>query len=466
MRDAKRTGALHHSPLRLCILVITGCGGGHEHPPPGTDASALDAMGIVDTSPLDGAAMCTASSILDPGFGSSGFAPPLFGLSHGSAGATALVVDSSLKIVTAGYEPTRDNEVITSFTVYRLMPDGGLDVSFGAGGRQKHCPAPGRFCWWNDVALQPDGKLVAAGGFDDDTEGHVAIARYNTDGSLDTTFGASGTLIDHALPQGQAVGVAVDTQGRVVVAAHCADGVGPNDESYFTTVRYLSNGDRDSSFGTGGVAEAAWRGGQHAPRDLALQSDGRIVVVGMVKPFGNGASTLGVVRYNVDGTRDQTFGAQGLATHSLGGDTVGTGIALDTQNRLLVSASFPGGGALVRFAADGSLDASFGSNGAAVSSQSASVYEKPFVLPDGRLLAVGNISFSPTDVRLALARYESTGSPDATFGVAGTGIVGSPLASVHFGNAVGLQGNDRPVIAGTQMASPTNSDFVVARFCP
>ncbi len=455
-------------PLASTALIATACGD-NESGPTVDDGGTGVTDTRPDTSTISDAAdaaiadcSMTSSGLLDPSFGQSGYTRPVFGLTSGLASATSVLVDSSSRIVMVGDAPSREDPSISAFAAIRLLPNGSLDPSFGSGGRVLGCPSPGRFCWLNDVAMQSDGKLIGVGGFNDVNGGHVALVRFESDGALDTAFGSGGVLVDYALEEGQGVAVGLDSQDRIVVAAYCVDGADPNSNaSHFTTIRYLPSGARDPSFGANGVAARTWANGQHAPFDLVLQPDGRAVVVGAVRPFGGVTSSIGVARYQDNGALDGSFGVMGQTALSLSDASFATGVAMDSANRLLLSAQTMAGGALVRLSATGAMDLSFGTSGIA---SSTNVFEKPLILPDGRVVVGGYASISTTDVRLAASRYLTTGALENVFG-------GSSVPSTSYldiGRSLAVQGDGGTVVVGARMfpGDAENSDFVAVRYCP
>src|SRR6266566_313079 len=175
---------------------------------------------------------------------------------------------------------------------------GDLDSSFGTGGLVTTDFA-GRGDFGLAVALQSDGKIVAAG--NSSAVGvfsvNFALARYNTNGSLDSTFGTGGTVLtSFGGNLSAAFDVAVQPDDKIV-----AVGVAGSD---FGIARYSANGTLDPTFGSGGLVTTDF-GGSDQANGIALQPDGKIVVVGPLQ------GKIGVARYNTDGSLDSTFGSGG-----------------------------------------------------------------------------------------------------------------------------------------------------------
>src|SRR5262249_44539014 len=188
---------------------------------------------------------------LDPTFGSSGKQTTDFFGNQDSA--FGLVIQPDGKIVLAGYAHHGDDTPTSDFGLARYNPDGSLDQSFGAGGK-----ITTDFFGSNDVAyriaLQPDGKLVLAGlTFNPATSSNdFAMARYKPDGSLDHSFGAGGKqTTDFFGGFDYAAGLAIQPDGKIVLAG--VAGHGNNVSTYdFALARYNQDGSLDHSFGDGG----------------------------------------------------------------------------------------------------------------------------------------------------------------------------------------------------------------------
>jgi len=225
-----------------------------------------------------GLARYEADGSLDPSFGSGGTVTTLEnGL--GDVGALALQPDG--KIVAVG-----DN-----FSLARYEPNGSLDATFGSHGvvRTENGYAYA-------AALQPDGKVVVAGGF-----GPFVLARFDADGSPDTTFGSGGAVQTQFAPGfGGARGVAIQPDGKIVAAGGAQDGV----IDTFALARYNPDGSLDPAFGSGGKVLTGFSAGYHFvwadSSGLALQPDGKIVVAGWAQTLtGGGVPTFALARYLV-----------------------------------------------------------------------------------------------------------------------------------------------------------------------
>jgi uncharacterized delta-60 repeat protein len=331
---------------------------------------------------------------------------------------SSVVIQSDGKIVVAGGAFPLFT-FLGNFELVRYNPNGSLDRSFGNGGIVTTTFPEGSYAF--DVALQPDGKIIAAGTvFVDFNPGDIsdtdfALARYNSDGSLDTTFGNGGTLMtDFFGNEDDAFSVLIQPDGKIV-----AVGSANNPASYydFAAVRYLSNGTIDTTFGVAGKVSTDF-GDQNfdRARSAALQSDGRIVAAGFAISQNGGVQNFAVARYTSNGILDTTFSGDGKTQIDFGNCCQSaTKLLLQSDGKIITVGGSNGESGdddflLARLNPRGSLDNTFGvggqvrtsfgdlnggANGAALQS-------------DGKIVAVGfQATFSNQWANFALARYLS-----------------------------------------------------------
>ncbi len=255
---------------------------------------------------------------------------------------------------------------------------GGLDESFGRAGMVTIDFGPTRFDFSTGVAVQPDGKMVVGATSCDSSPPYCAfaLARCESDGRLDATFGSGGLVLTN-LQGAEAHALALQPDGKIVLAGLAA-GDASATTSTFALVRYDSRGNLDPTFGSAGVvltriafpapdgttteAEGAQFNG------LALQPDGKIIAVGtLIGPVVN-SNVLLVARYDVDGTLDASFGDNGVAFVILDGPTNGTAVVRQRSGRIVVTGDVSDGTneaqlLLAGFDTAGQLDPSFGDHG-------------------------------------------------------------------------------------------------------
>ncbi len=300
---------------------------------------------------------------LDRSFGDQGLITTAVG--HVGDQAHALVVQPDGKIVVGG---SSSNSADLDFAVIRYNPDGTLDPSFNSDGMVTTAVGRG-----DDeisaLAVQDDGRILAAGYSVNGTARDFALVRYNVDGSLDPDFGREGMVVT---PVGngddEITSMAVDRQGRIVVAGYTTGTLG----RAVAVGRYLADGSPDLSFGDQGITLTGI-GKDVLARSMILDPEGRIVVAGSYLD-DSGQPGVVLLRYLDSGVLDTTFGTAGVAVSADERPSEGFGVRLQDDGAILVAGSVGDAGsrdtALFRFTADGRPDLSFAENGVLVSSVS------------------------------------------------------------------------------------------------
>jgi len=270
---------------------------------------------------------------LDVTFGNNGSVQTTFGDSAAEGNDVALQTDG--RIIVVGSTGAGSYSALNDFALARYNPDGSLDQSFGVDGKvTTHFPGVANTGSRALAgALQPNGKLVAVGTYvNQSTPNAFALARYNTDGSLDTSFGNAG-LVTTAIGGGNgfAFGVVVQRDGRIVLAGY-SDG----EDHDFALACYTADGMLDSTFGTAGVVTTNFSSNSDdIAYALALQRDGKLLVGGRVGQYP--VFDFGVARYSSTGQLDQSFGVGGKVTTDLGNDELGYGLAVQRDGKILLS---------------------------------------------------------------------------------------------------------------------------------
>jgi uncharacterized delta-60 repeat protein len=297
---------------------------------------------------------------LDNTFGGDGLVTVHFGAppptsSHSSAREALLQADGRLVLV--GGMSGDDG---AAFALARLNTDGSLDVSFGTGGRVTTPPDASA----RAGLLQPDGRIIAVGRPTPITNGPIVVARYNPDGSLDPTFDGDGVV---HVPGSFAdiESAALQPDGKVVVAA--TSQTGSFLTRNFALVRLLPNGALDPSFDGDGIVISDF-GGMESGYSVIVQGDGRLVLAGSRgTELPNEIRDVAAARYLPDGSLDTSFGNGGLAlVDAAPSETAYQLIQLPNGNLLIAGATYRGvplDFLLVRLLPDGSLDTTFGTGG-------------------------------------------------------------------------------------------------------
>jgi uncharacterized delta-60 repeat protein len=404
--------------------------------------------------------------VLDPTFGSGGKvltfingfdqANAVVGLSDGSTVAAGQTFNSS----TGNYD----------FALAKYQYNGMLDPTFGTGGIVQT-----DFFGFDDqaraMAVLSNGDIVVAGmAFDPATGNDFALAEYDSHGNLVPGFGKGGLVTTAFFGGGdnEAYAVAIQTNGYIVAGGFATDPASGDRE--FALARYNSLGKLDPLFGAGGRVTTPAAVNDDEIQGLAIQSDGKIVAGGF--SFTGGSYDFAVARYDTFGNLDGAFGTGGITTTDFtGSDDLAHAVALTPGGNIVLGGQTANGVtgedfALAEYDTNGNLVPGFGTGG---------LVTTPFngfddnvralgVQTDGKIVA-GGYTFNGTNYDFALARYDTGGTLDTSFGTAATGMVttdfngGSDLA---FG--MSLEPNGTIVAAGTADDGSGNLDFGLARY--
>jgi uncharacterized delta-60 repeat protein len=382
-----------------------------------------------------------APGALDPSFGQGGTVMTF--LSTEGSAAHALVLQADGKLVAAGI-------TYGQIALVRYNANGSLDPSFGNDGVVE-TSIPDGYAEANAAVLQPDGKIVVAGDYQSAENGaEFALARYDSNGSLDTSFGSGGIVLTQVQDvSSKAFGVVLQPDGKIVAGGEATSSTG----SGSALVRYLSNGWLDTSFGTGGVVFST-QPGENGFAALALQPDGKILGVGQTTPL---------TRYDTDGSLDTTFGSGGISGAST---PQAAALALQADGKIVVAGGTSNSFVLVRVDPGGAVDPSFGANGVVTTPMGSGSAEASGVAiqPDGKIVAAGTTR-PQSNALITVARYDEDGSLDSTFGSGGVAATQPSGTSGGGGAAVGLQPDGRVDVAG--WAEPNGwvqTEFALARY--
>ncbi|HYC45324.1 MAG TPA: DUF4347 domain-containing protein, partial [Burkholderiales bacterium] len=366
----------------------------------------------------------------------------------------ALAVQSDGRIVVAGHTNGGKN---TDFALVRYNANGTHDASFSSDGRVV-ADIGGSDDEAYGIALQTDGRIVVVGRAAGAGAPDFAVMRFNTNGTLDTTFNGDGKLVtDFIGGIDEAASVRIQSNGRIVVAGFSI----VRDED-FALARYTTSGMLDTTFDGNGTLTTTFGGNERAYA-LAVQSDGKIVVAGYSDAAGE--EDFAVARYNTNGTLDTTFSVDGLVTTDIGASDRAHAVAVQADGKIVV-AGFSNNGnhddfALVRFNANGTLDMAFDGDGKVVtdfSKQHDRVHS--IALQTNGAIVVAGTSHTGVDEDFALARYSTSGALDTSF--SGDGIFSHAIAAgAEQAYAVALQANGGIVAAGS-----SSGDFAALRLNP
>jgi len=294
-----------------------------------------------------------AEGDLDTSFGGDGIVTTPTGIGLTYQFATSIALQSDGKIVAAGYSEIPGN--LYDFAIVRFNENGTLDTSFSGDGMVTTDSGNSDNVALS-MAIQSDGKIVAAGYSSISGNYDFAVVRFNENGTLDTSFSGDGMVTtDLGASYDAASSIVLQSDGKIVVAGS-SDKFGSYD---FVVVRYNADGTLDTTFDTDGIVTTDFGASYDAASSIVLQSDGKIVVAGRSEKSGN--SDFAVVRYNANGTPDTTFDTDGIVTTKIGNWTSGAyDMAIQGDGKIVaagyssISGNFDFDFAVVRYLASNS----------------------------------------------------------------------------------------------------------------
>ncbi|HLM61529.1 MAG TPA: carboxypeptidase regulatory-like domain-containing protein [Pyrinomonadaceae bacterium] len=393
---------------------------------------------------------------LDSSFGMNGTV-----LTEFDRGTTAQVVlvQPDSKIIIAGTVAFSNSPNNTSFAVIRFNSDGSLDSTFGTNGKvftsilSRNGAGAG--------ALQPDGKILIGGS----AENKFGLARYNQDGSLDLGFGEGGKVYTEfsASPLAAKIhSILIQPDGKIVA-------VGGNGNSSIYLAKYKSDGVLDSAFGDGGKVTTRYVSEGNIGESALLQLDGKILIGGYINT-NDSATNSALFRYNTNGTLDSSFDGDGVAVYPMSGshDSIkkilfrpdGKVITVGTANNIGQSVL---NYALGVYNQDGTPDLSFGNNGVSIlPAIGITTIEDALLQSDGKIVIAGSKSnFNGSSQSSHSARFNSNGTFDFTFGNGGK--VNLPIGFRSRGYAIAIQSDNKLLIAGSGYNLSLKAGFALSR---
>jgi uncharacterized delta-60 repeat protein len=376
--------------------------------------------------------------------------------------ANGMAIQADGKIVAAGFtvcEPCAGPVTPHDFALSRYNADGSLDPAFDGDGRVRTDFAGGSDQAFA-VAIQGDGKIVAAGSAS--VSGvDFALVRYNSDGSLDPTFDGDGRVTtDYGFGSSQVHGLAIQADGKIVAA-----GYGSSTQFDFFLARYLPNGSLDPTFDEDGKVTFTPfpPSNNNRANAVAVQGDGKIVAAGCARCSSTGAD-FALARYLANGSLDGSFAGGRVTTDFAGAADEAFSIAIQGDGKIAAAGIASGTDfALARYNTDGSPDPTFDGDGK-VTTDFGGSSDHAFGIAlqgNGKLVAAGCTSCSTNAQDFALARYKTDGSLDPTF--SGDGRVTTDFAGDRdVARAVRIQRDKKIVAAGSAVISA--EDFALARY--
>jgi uncharacterized delta-60 repeat protein len=410
-----------------------------------------------------------ADGSLDSSFGVAGKVRSDFANEFDALSALALQPDGKLIIAGKLYRKPLGSVQDNPLVLMRYNSNGTLDTSFASGG--KFIGTVGLVENFSAIVPLANGKILLGGtGYNGGED--FALARFNSDGTVDTTFGINGSVLTN--PGGADIGTSLIVQpdGKILLAGF---GGRPNEQaSAFIVVRYDAAGNRDRSFGNNGIAEVRFSDGFDEVAGFALQPDGKMVLAGE-RDFNAKNRSFALTRLNSDGSLDTGFGSDGkVTTNFLGAPCEATAMALQPDGKIIaVGRSLqpdieqPDVLVMARYNADGSLDKSFGSEGMVSYDFFGRGGEahNVAVLRDGKIIVGGIVGYerSARPFDFALLRYNKDGHLDPDFD--GDGLVTTDFSDVSDdAYAMAIQPDGKIILGGTSGDQTSRGDIVLARY--
>lgn len=398
------------------------------------------------------------SGTLDPTFGDDGFVTTVISGTYNFANSTVVQPDGKIIVVGQAGEPATYKA-----TAARYNTDGSLDTSFGNNGTLIIAIGNAK-SYATDVAIQEDGKIVIAGYTYDNVTSQGAILRLNEDGSFDTSFGNQGTLTITTSERNLPESILILEDGKILVG-------GDNDES-FSVLKLNTDGAIDTSFGVNGWAITEFDRMSFI-KEIALQEDGKIVVGGFTINNSNNYE-MAAARFNADGSIDSSFGSSGKLNFNIGnGNDFVEGVVVQADGKIVL------GGhkwiqnneqrhdfAMVRLNTDGSRDTTYGENGVATAQiVDGANYSRDIILQDDQKILLAGFTVKTGQWKFALLRFDVDGSLDESFGEEGTGMVSPDFdGRESYGEKLALQPDNKIIMVGRSYNDFGVSEMVVMRF--
>lgn len=356
---------------------------------------------------------------------------------------------------------------VSTAHVMRFNQDGTLDETFGDAGiftYNLNFEANLYTC-----VIDNEGRIVVAGSTTDYNDYRILLMRLNTNGSLDTSFGDAGVVVENVSPalgyfENFAYGIALDANNNILVSGSSYN------ENYIlrpVVLRYTEGGDLDTGFGENGVASGPAGEGASCFNAVLVQPDGKIVAAGY---YGYTVFVTGlmVARFNENGTLDTSFSDDGYLQHSYAGSDDKAYNAVFTEDGdilitgMTISSTVDYSGLVMKVTGEGDIDTSFGDNGVALADVGTFDFADDLaVLNDGTVLVAGS-GGSSDNYDMTIWKFLSNGTPDVSFD--GDGVVQHELENQNaFLYGMTIQEDGKIVVVGQAKAPNNVNHFLIAR---
>ena len=407
--------------------------------------------------------ICQTTVLAQPGMLDSTFGTSGTVITHlfGTSAANALAVQNDGKIVATGYV---DVLGFQDLFVVRYFPNGMLDTTFDGGTIISDINFTDET--GNAIAIQTDGKIVVGGNFDANTSEDFLLLRFRQNGLADSIFGIHGVVTSdfNNNSEDELHDVLVQPDDKILIC-----GWTNGTDKDIALMRFNSSGTIDSTFGNNGRVSTDINNQLQEARAMTTQSDGKIVVAGLTQTPGS-AANVALFRYNTDGSLDSSFGTNGIVISIVSNyDDFATDVVLDSDGKILISGLTTDASQgiynslIMRFDSTGILDNTFGIGGKVILDINAmdNWSNSMLLQQDGKIIISGK-SFQVTDTDFLLARFNSDGSIDNTFG--NNGITVTNMANDHDECLASAFQPDGSIILSGYYYDNIQQGFILARY--
>ena len=347
-----------------------------------------------------------------------------------------------------------------------------LDVTFG--NRGKVVTQINDTSTANDIAIQPDGKIVVGGTATLSGKDYFTLIRYNLDGSLDNTFGSAGKVLTLIKDKSTISSIAIQPDGKIVAGGKAYNNdINILSDSGYVIARFRANGNIDSLFGLNGITTVKMPDGMGELKKLIIKPDGKILTAGTFFT-GTFENIPVLVQLNSNGSLDSTFGANGKVVGYIEDIELFTDMALAKDGKILVTGQtknwgYIGDFNLLRFLPNGVRDNSFGQNGIVrtdlndnrLNENKTETPQGLIVLPDSSIVVTGYNTTRPAT--FTIVKYRTNGSLDNSFGSGGKVITPVDTLYAYAKDILADQAGNL-FVTGHVSRGGNNLDFNIAKY--
>ncbi len=403
--------------------------------------------------------------VLDSTFGTNGITVTDVSNNEMNDGGQSVLTKDNGSIIVTGYTTNTNGD--KDFALVQYDSNGMLDNSFGTNGIAS-LDLNGFDNIASSSVMQSDGKIITVG-YTSNTNKDIIVTRFNSNGSLDTSYATNGIYTYDSGADDYAETVAILSNDTILVGCSLSSDYG--------VIKISSLGTNDTTFGSNGIVTTDLGSGDTI-EDIKLQSDGKILITGTSgKSVAGGDGDVydkALIRYNTNGTLDTNFNSTGIIFNSFenGGDDGGYSIIVQPDGKIIVCGSSYIGlnddnFALTRYNNDGSIDITFGTNGTTITDFGSSYdYCLSSLLQNDGKIILGGMKVNGTTYNrdFCLARYDSNGILDTNFGTNGILATDINNDSRDHGISLAFHQDNKLLLAGYSRNVGETFDFAIARY--